>query len=185
MITERNMTSTRRAVSLLRTLTILALVVPILNSKAMAQTDSQQNMGGIAAPIEGSWIFNIDAGPVSFTALASFSAGGVFFGTGSLDRVNPVSTLTGSWKRTGPNRFDSTSYFLAFDAAGNAVGMLKTNQVFHLKGRNHLVGVALLYSCSLQGEDCVSVSPAPSKVTGKRMVIEKVSEEVTGSLSSE
>ena len=109
----------------------------------------------------------------------------MFFGTGSLDRVNPVSTLTGNWKRTGPNRFDSTSYFLAFDAAGNAVGMLKTNQVFHLKGRNDLVGVALLYSCSLQGEDCVSVSPAPSKVTGKRMVIEKVSEEVTGSLSSE
>jgi hypothetical protein len=185
MITERNMTSTRRAVSLLRTLTILALVVPIVNPKAMAQTDSQQNTGGIAAPIEGSWIFNIDAGPVSFTALASFSAGGVFFGTGSLDRVNPVSTLTGNWKRTGPNRFDSTSYFLAFDAAGNAVGMLKTNQVFHLKGRNDLVGAALLYSCSLQGEDCVSVSPAPSRVTGKRMVIEKVSEEVTGSLSSE
>ena len=105
--------------------------------------------------------------------------------TGSLDRVNPVSTLTGIWKRTGPNRFDSTSYFLAFDPAGNAVAMLKTNQVFHLKGRNELVGAALLFSCSLQGEDCVSISPAPSKVTGKRMVIEKVSDEVTDCLFSE
>ena len=170
MITKRNITAIkRRAVCLLRTLTILALAVPILNSTAMAQADSQENAGGIASPIEGSWIFSIDAGPVSFTALASFSAGGVFFGTGSLDRVNPVSTLTGSWKRTGPNRFDSTAYFFAFDPAGNAVAMLKTNQVFYLKGRNELVGAALVYSCNLQGENCVSVSPAPSKVTGRRM----------------
>lgn len=170
MITKRNITAIqRRAVSLLRILTILALAVPILNSKAMAQTDSQQNTGGVAAPIEGSWIFSIDAGPVSFTALASFSAGGVFFGTGSLDRVNPVSTLTGTWKHTGPNRFDSIAYFFAFDPAGNAVAMLKTNQVFHLKSRNELVGAALVYSCNLQGENCVSVSPAPSQVTGRRM----------------
>lgn len=186
MITERNMTYTGRAVSLLRTITILALAVPIFNSKAIAQTDSQQNTGGIAAPIEGSWIFSIDADPVPFTALASFSAGGVFFGTGSLDRVSPVSTLTGTWKRTGPNRFDSTAYFFAFDPAGNAVAMLKANQVFHLKGRNELVGAVLvIYSCNLQGEDCVSISPAPSKVTGKRIAIDKVSEEGTGGLSSE
>ena len=170
MITERNIADVkRRAVRLLRTLTILALAIPILNSSAMAQADLQENLGGIASPIEGGWIFSIDAGPVSFTALASFSAGVVFFGTGSLDRVNPVSTLTGTWKRTGPNRFDSTAYFLAFDPAGNAVAMLKTNQVFHLKGRSELVGAALVYSCNLQGENCVSVSPRPSKVTGRRM----------------
>jgi len=135
----------------------------------MAQADVQENAGGIASPLEGSWIFSIDEGAVSFTALASFSAGGVFFGTGSLDRVNPVSTLTGNWKRTDPNRFDSTAYFLAFDPAGNAVAMLKSNQVFHLKGRNELVGAVLVYSCNLQGENCVSVSPAPGKVTGRRM----------------
>jgi hypothetical protein len=170
MITERNITFIkRRAVSLLRTLTILALAVPTLNLTAMAQANVQENTGGIASPIEGSWILSVDAGPVSFTALASFSAGGVFFGTGSLDRVNPVSTLTGSWKRTGPNRFASTAYFLAFDPTGNAVAMLKTNQVFHLTSRNELVGAALVYSCDLQGENCVSVSPAPSKVTGKRI----------------
>src|SRR5215469_7557695 len=103
MITERNVTAIkRRAVGLLRTLTILALAVPILTSTGMAQADS---------PIEGSWILSIDEGPVSFTALASFSAGGVFSGTGSLDRVIPISILMGSWKRTGPNRFDSTAYF--------------------------------------------------------------------------
>ena len=186
MITERNITSMkRRAVSLLRTLTILALAVPVLNSIAMAQTEAQENAGGMASPIEGSWILSVDAGPVSFTALASFSAGGVFFGTGTLDRVNPVSTLTGNWKRTGPDRFDSTSYFIAFDPAGNAVAILKTNQVFHLKGRNELVGAALVYSCNLQGENCVSVSPAPSKVKGKRIAIDKVNEEDLGSVSSE
>ena len=46
MITKRNMTSTRRALSLLRTLTILALAVPILNSTAVAQTDLQQDTLG-------------------------------------------------------------------------------------------------------------------------------------------
>jgi len=127
MTTEGTITAIkRRAVSLLRTLTILALAVPTLNSIAMAQADIQENAGGLASLLEGSWIFSIDEGAVSFTALASFSAGGVFFGTGSLDRVNPVSTLTGNWKRTGPNRFDSTAYFLAFDPAGNAVAMLKS-----------------------------------------------------------
>jgi hypothetical protein len=177
MIIERNMKAIRRrAVSLLGTLTILALAVPCLASTAMAQTDLQENTGGIAAPIEGSWIFNVDAGPVSFTAMASFSAGGVFLGTGSLDRVNPVSSLMGSWRRSGLNRFDSTAYFFAFDPAGNAVAMLKTNQVFRLKGHNELEGESLVYSCNLEGENCVSVSPAPSKVTGRRMVIEKVSE---------
>ena len=168
MINERNMTGIkRRAVTVLRTLTILALAVPILHSTATAQA-----VGNAASPIEGSWILSIDAGPVSFTALGSFSAGGVFAGTGSLDRVNPVSTLMGSWKRTGPNRFDSTAYFFAFDPAGNAVAMLKANQIFHLNGRNELVGAGLVFSCDLQGENCTSVSPAPSKVTGKRIVVE-------------
>ncbi len=172
MINPGNTTIRRRALSVLRTLTILALAVPILNSTAMAQADSQLHTQAIASPIEGSWLLSINAGPVTFTALASFSAGGVFSGTGSLDRVNPVSTLMGSWKRTGPNQYDSTAYFFAFDPAGNAVAMLKTNQVFSLNRRNELVGAALVYSCDLQGENCVSVSPAPSKVTGKRIGVE-------------
>ena len=177
MIIERNVTAIkRRAVSLLGTLTILTLVVPCLTATARAQADVREDAGGIAAPIDGSWIFDIDAGPVSFTATASFSAGGVFFGTGSLDRVNPVSALAGSWKRSGPNRFDSTAYFFAFDPGGNAVAMLKTNQVFHLKGWNELEGESLVYSCNLQGENCVTVSPAPGKVKGRRIVVEKVSE---------
>jgi hypothetical protein len=50
-------------------------------------------------------VFSIDVGPISFNALGSFSAGGVFSGTGSHDRVNLISTLMGSWKRNGPNLF--------------------------------------------------------------------------------
>lgn len=172
MITE-NMTAIKcRALSLLITLTILALAIPILNSTAVAQTNVQEDICSITSPIQGAWIFSIDNGPVSFVSLASFSAGGVFFGTGSLDRVNPVSTLTGSWKCNGRNQVDSTSYFFAFDAAGNAVGMLKADQSFRLTSRNELVGAALVYSCDLQGENCVSVSPAPGKITGKRIVVE-------------
>jgi len=173
MITERNMTaSKRRVVGLLKSLTIIAFGISVFNSTAIAQTDSQEHTCGVASPIEGGWIFSIDEGPVSFVALASFSAGGVFFGTGSLDRVIPVSTLTGSWKCTGRNRFDSTAYFFAFDPAGNAVAMLKADQTFRLSGRNELVGAGLVYSCNLQGENCVSVSSTPSKVTGKRMLVE-------------
>jgi hypothetical protein len=173
MINQRNMTAIkRRAASVLRALTILTLVVPILNSTARAQSSTQLFTEGIASPIDGSWLLSIDAGPVTFTALASFSAGGVFSGTGSLDRVNPISPLMGSWKRTGPNQYGSTAYFFAFDPAGNAVAMLKTNQVFSLNRRNELVGASYVFSCDLQGTHCVSVSPQPSKVAGKRIVVE-------------
>ena len=169
MITAQTITATKRtAVSRLKILTILALALPFLSSIALAQSAVEEN-GPITPPIEGSWILSVDAGPVSFTALASFSAGGVFFGTGSLDRVNRDSTLTGNWKCSGRNRIDSTAYFLAFDPAGNAVAMLKTNQVFHLKSRTELVGEALVYSCDLKGENCVSVSPEPSSLTGRRI----------------
>jgi len=173
MITVRNITAIkRRTVGLLKTLTILALAVPTLSSRAIAQADIQGSRGSAPSTIEGAWILSIDEGPISFVALASFSAGGVFFGTGTLDRVNPVSTLTGSWKSIGRNRFDSTSYFFAFDPAGNAVGMLKANQLFQLNGRDELVGAALVFSCDLQGENCVSVSPEPSKIVGRRIVVE-------------
>ena len=75
MITERNITTIkRRAVSVLRTLTFLALAVPILHSTAIAQAGLPESVGGAALPIEGSWILSVDAGPVYFTALGSFSA---------------------------------------------------------------------------------------------------------------
>ena len=128
MTTYRNITTMKRkAVSLLGAFTILALAVPAVNSTAAAQTESRDNNGVLSSPIEGSWIFTIERinQGFSFTAVASFTAGGVFLATGSIDRLNPISPLHGSWKRTDSHRFDSTTYFFAFDPAGNAVATEK------------------------------------------------------------
>jgi hypothetical protein len=188
MTIDRSVTALKRkAVSLLGVLTILAFAVPLLNSRALAQTELQESNAGLSSPIEGSWIFSIDRinQGTTFTAVASFTAGGVFLATGSNDRINPISPLHGTWKHTGPNRYDSTTYFFAFDPAGNAVAMIKTNQVFHFKSRNKLVGSGVGFSCDLQGENCVSVPAAAIQVKGRRIVVEKVDEDLTGSLPQE
>jgi hypothetical protein len=130
------------------------------------------------ARIQGSWIFTLTpgpeggpAGPGPFTAVASFAAGGVFLATGQNDRgVVPVSELHGSWQRIAPDLYGSTTYFFAFDPTGHAVGMLQTNQVFHLTSRNTLVGAANASFCDLQGENCVPL-PGVSAVVGKRMIV--------------
>jgi hypothetical protein len=126
------------------------------------------------APIEGAWISTIEIPGLSFTTLASFSAGGVFFGTGSHDRSAPIlnSTLTGAWKRTGPNQYAVTAYFFGFDTAGNAITMLKTNEVLHLTGPNEAVGTLVVFACDLQGNNCVSLSSEPGRGTGRRIVVE-------------
>ena len=142
-------TMKHKAVSLLATITLLALVAPAINSTASAQTGSGDNNGpqiaevfrqsGSSSPIAGSWILTnerINQG-VSFTAVGSFTAGGVVLFTGSIGAVPPL--LHGSWERTGFNRFDSTVYFFAFDPTGKAVAMIKTNQVFQLNSRDELV----------------------------------------------
>jgi hypothetical protein len=177
----------RRAVSLLGALTLLAFAVPVVSSTALAESESQENHARLSSPIEGSWIFSVDRinQGTTFTAVASFTAGGVFLATGSLDRINPVSPLYGSWKHTGPNRYDSTTYFFAFNPAGDAVAMIKANQVFHFKARNELVGSGVTFSCDLQGENCVSVPAGSIHVKGRRVLVEKVDEDLSDSLPQE
>jgi hypothetical protein len=88
------MNMTRNSSALLLRVTILALAMAGISATALA----------LSAPIEGSWISVITGTqdpPLSFTSLSSFAAGGVFVGTGSNDRVNPISPLYGSWKRIG------------------------------------------------------------------------------------
>jgi hypothetical protein len=185
MTIDRNVSALKRkAVSVLGALTILAFAVPMLSSRALAQTELQERRGGLSSPIEGSWIFSIDRinQGTTFTAVASFTAGGVFLATGSNDRIDPVSPLYGTWKHTGPNRYDSTTYFFAFDPAGNAVAMIKANQVFHFKSRNELVGSGVGFSCDLQGENCVSVPAVALQLKARRIIVEKVDEDLTGSL---
>jgi hypothetical protein len=142
---------------------MIVWVVLALGASAVAQV-----------PIEGSWLFTITdppGGRPPFSAVASFAAGGVFLATGERDRaVSPVSELHGTWERITPNRYGSTTYFFAFDPAGNAVGMLQTNQVFKLTSKDTLVGAANASFCNLQGENCVPI-PGVAAVTGRRMVL--------------
>jgi hypothetical protein len=131
----------------------------------------------VAPSVEGSWIFTVDLinQGTTFTAVTSFTAGGVFLATGSNDRVNPVSPLYGSWQRIRRHRFSSTAYFFAFDPAnpnGAAVAMLRTNQVFQLKNQDELVGVGDLSSCDLQGQNCVDIAAGGIQIRGRRIVPE-------------
>lgn len=147
---------------------VLAMSLGGTITTAMAQS--------VAPSVEGSWIFTVDLinQGTTFTAVASFTAGGVFLATGSNDRVNPVSPLYGSWQRIRRHRFNSTAYFFAFDPAnpnGAAVAMLKTNQVFQLKNQDDLVGVGDLSSCDLQGQNCVNMAGS-IQTRGRRIVPE-------------
>ena len=145
---------------------MIVCVVLALGASAVAQE-----------PIQGSWLFTLTpppGGPPPFSAVASFAAGGVFLATGQNDRaIVPVSELHGTWERIRGNRYGSTAYMIAFDSAGIATGMLQTNQVFQLVGRNNLTGLANLNFCDLQGENC-SPLPGVSTVTGKRMIVQNL-----------
>lgn len=167
----------RKPLSLIAALSLLALMLPATTSIAKAQTELPEDHARLTSPIEGSWIFTVDLvnQGTTFTAVASFTAGGVFLATGSNDRVNPASPLYGSWQRIRRHRFSSTTYFFAFDPAnpnGAAVAMLKTNQVFQLKNQDELVGMGDLSSCDLQGQNCVNIPAGSTQTRGRRIVPE-------------
>ncbi|HSU31727.1 MAG TPA: hypothetical protein VLJ11_10875 [Bryobacteraceae bacterium] len=161
-----------------------ALVAVLLGhiSPALAQSEVAESKGGQASRIEGTWIVTVDRinEGVTFTALQSFAGGGVALATGSIDRTPPppISPLYGSWKRTGPNRVDVTINFFAFDPLGNAVAMIKNNETFHLDGPNELKGSGAAFACDPHGENCVSAG-SPIRITGKRLIPEGVTEELS------
>jgi hypothetical protein len=161
----------RRALGkLLSVFSIVALSGAGLTPSAVAQDDRRRGNG---SQIEGSWILKnerINQQGFTFTAVASFAAGGVWQAVGSIDPQN--SPLYGSWERTRQNRYDSTSYFFVFDPAGNAVAMIKVNQTFELTTRDELIGSGVGFACNLQGENCVSVPEVTIRITGRRIVPE-------------
>ena len=160
----------RKARALLVAFVTLFLIGGVGSMSSPASADS-------SARIEGSWISVITIPTISFTALSSFTAGGVFLATGSLDRANPVSPLYGSWKRIGPRRFSSTAYFFAFDPANpnsEAVAILKTTSEYQLTNSDEMVGAGNVSSCDLQGQNCVPGGTL--EFTGKRIVPESLSQ---------
>jgi hypothetical protein len=161
----------RKALSLAATLSLLALALPATTSIAKAQTESLENRVDLASPIEGSWIFSIHLNQpdITFTAFASFAAGGVFAANGANDRLVSISPLVGSWKRIKSNRFSSTEYYFVFDAAGHPVATQRANIAFQLKNRNELVGVGETDRCDLEGKNCVSLMGS-FQVTATRIV---------------
>jgi phosphate/sulfate permease len=157
---------------------VLAAVVASISPSATAQEGS-----AVSAPIEGSWVFSItriNDVPVSFTAVASFTAGGVFLATGSNDHLNspgPVSPLYGSWQRTEGNLYLATAQFFAFRPdTGQAVIMLRAVQTFKMTSRNELVGVGEAWACSVQGQDCQRTPIADITITATRIIPEKLTE---------
>jgi hypothetical protein len=157
---------------------IFAAVVACIAPPATAQNGS-----GLAAPIEGSWVFSvtrINDLPASFTAVASFTAGGVFLATGSNDRLNspgPVSPLYGSWQRAEGNVYNATAQFFAFRPdTGQPVVMLKAVQTFRLTSNNELIGVGEAWACTVQGQDCQRTPIADITIKATRIIPEKLTE---------
>lgn len=90
MVDPKNLNNTkRRAAKVVLSLALFALSVGGMTSIATAQEQGS----ALAAPIEGTWIVQVHrvTQGVTFTALQSFTAGGVTLATGTLDRTPPPS----------------------------------------------------------------------------------------------
>ena len=161
-----NTTDMKRKVGAL-VLTTAALAIGSISQPARAQGGS-----GLGAPIEGTWIMQVHRVQqnISFTAMQSFTAGGVAVATGTIDRIPPpaISPLYGTWKRIGGNRYANSLSFFIFDGAGNAVAMLQNYSTFELNADDEIVGTGEAYVCEPTGDNCVDTNTSIT-FTGKRM----------------
>ena len=144
-----------------------ALAIGSVSHPARAQSGS-----GLGAPIEATWIMQVHrvTQNITFTAMQSFTAGGVTLATGTIDRTPPppISPLYGTWKRIGGNRYANSLSFFIFDGAGNAVAMLQNYATFELNADDEIVGTGEAYLCEPNGDNCVNIN-SPITFTGKRM----------------
>jgi hypothetical protein len=161
-----NKTDMKRKVGAL-VLAAAALAIGSVSQPARAQSGS-----GLGAPIEGTWIMQVHrvTQNITFTAMQSFTAGGVTLATGTIDRTPPppISPLYGTWKRIGGNRYANSLSFFIFDGAGNAVAMLQNYSTFELNADDEIVGTGEAYVCEPNGDNCVNIN-SPITFTGKRM----------------
>jgi hypothetical protein len=172
MFTIRQTVDKSKRLPLLRVVFACACALLALAPLAVAQSDPAGSRG-LAAPIEGTWILSIHRvnQGITFTALQSFTAGGVTLATGTIDRTPPppISPLYGSWTRVSDNSYAAAICFFAFDAAGNALVMIKTPETLQLVDDNHLVGTGSGFACDLNGDHCVNIN-SPITITGKRLL---------------
>jgi hypothetical protein len=161
-------------------ITLAGAVLCALPNLAIAQSGPGDSQGGQAAAIEGTWIVSIHrtVTGVTFSALQSFTAGGVTLATGSGDRLPaptsppyspPISPLYGSWVRTDNNTYAVVICFFLFDSAGNPAGMIQTPETLHVTGDNSLVGTGSGLFCDVNGDNCVNIN-SPITITGKRLI---------------
>jgi hypothetical protein len=140
----------------------------------MAQSGPiESQFGGLAAPIEGTWIVTIHrvTQGITFSALQSFTAGGVTLATGTIDRTPPppISPLYGSWRRTGDHSYVAIICFFLFDSAGNALAMIQTPLSLQVVDDNNLTGSGTGLACDINGDHCGNIN-SPITITGKRLI---------------
>jgi len=154
-------------------ITLAGVALCALPYPVMAQSGPGDSQGGQAAAIEGTWILNIHrvVTGITFTALQSFTAGGVTLATGTMDRTPPppISTLYGSWRRVDENSYVATICFFVFDSAGNALAMIKTPEALQVVDENNLTGTGTGFACDINGNNCVNIN-SPITITGKRLI---------------
>jgi hypothetical protein len=157
----------KRATKIVLPLFLFALSVGGTTSIARAQEQGS----ALAAPIEGTWIVQVHrvTQGVTFTALQSFTAGGVTLATGTLDRTPPpaISPLYGTWRRAGDNTYATSLSFFIFDEGGTAIAMLQNYETFQLNANHEIIGTGEAYLCDTNGENCTQVESLT--FTGKRM----------------
>jgi hypothetical protein len=163
-------------------ITLAAAVFCAWPNLAMAQAGPGDSQGGQAAAIEGTWIATVHIAPgVSFTALTSFTAGGVILATGTSDRqppfapapTAPISPLYGSWTRAANKTYVASLNFFTFDINGNAVHMIQNNATYTVSDDGYsFTAIATGLTLDPNGGPC-TVSCAPPThytITGTRLI---------------
>lgn len=166
MFTARHTVSETRTGTILKVALSCAWALAALEPAAQAQSAE-------APSIKGTWILSIRrvTQDITFSALQSFTTGGVTLATGTIDRIPPppISPLYGSWSRAEHDSYVATICFFVFDPSGNAILMIKTNETFRLTNDNTLVGSGTGFVCDLNGDHCVDAN-LPITFTGKRVI---------------
>lgn len=150
---------------------VLLTACPAFAQSALQQVDPGQTetAENHASSIEGTWLFTLDRvnQGFSFTAVQSFTAGGVTIAIGSM--LPPPALVLGPWRSLGRNQYAATVYFYLFDANGTATGIAKTKLSLRLDDENTLVGSGQGFGCDLNAENCVRVPVVDIQITGKRL----------------